>query len=60
MKEKCEEHTGCINQIKTNKENIEKIYEILEKVRNRPPVWASLLISVLALIVGWLLSGAKT
>jgi len=57
--EKCTEHTGCVNQINTNKDNIEKIYEILEKVRNRPPVWASLLISVLALVIGWLLSGAK-
>lgn len=54
--DKCEAHTGLVNQIETNKDNIDKIYEILEKVRSRPPVWASLLISVLALMIGWLLS----
>ena len=55
-KEKCDDHTGCVNQITTNKENIIKIFELVEKVRNRLPNWATLLISVLTLLIGWLLS----
>jgi len=53
--EKCEEHTGCVNGIKRNTEDIQKIYELVEKIRNRLPNWATLLISVLALVIGWLI-----
>lgn len=31
-----------------------KQWEMLERLRNRPPVWASLLIAVLAGIIGYL------
>ena len=55
--EKCEEHSGCVTQIETNKENIEKIYEIVEKIRNRPPVWVSLALTVAVGVIGWLIKG---
>ncbi len=60
MTEKCDEHTGCVTQIKTNKENIDKIFEMLEKIRNRPPIYVSFLFAVLTGIIGWLLkTGGK-
>ena len=54
--EKCDDHTGCVNQINTNKENIAKIYDLIEKIRNRLPNWATVLISLLTLLIGWLVS----
>ena len=54
--EKCDEHTGCVSDIKRNTADIQKIYELIEKIRNRLPNWATVLISVLTLIIGWLVS----
>lgn len=57
-KEKCEEHSGCTTQISTNKGNIETLFESVEKIKNRPPVWMSLAFAVTVGIIGWLIKGA--
>lgn len=54
-KEFCNEHSGCVTQIETNKDNIEKIYELIDKIRNRLPVWVTFVFMLMAGVVGWLL-----
>ena len=54
MAEKCDEHTGCVKDINRNTEDIQKIYELVEKIRNRLPNWATAIISVLTLLIGLL------
>ena len=56
--EKCAEHSGCATQIETNKENIGTLFEMVEKIRNRPPVWMSLSFAVAVGVIGWLVKGA--
>jgi hypothetical protein len=53
--EKCDEHSGCTNQIETNKMNISTLFESVEKIKNRPPVWMSLTFATATLIIGWLI-----
>jgi len=58
--EKCEMHEAHDTRITRNEDNIDKIYELLEKVRNRLPHWATIGFAALCLVVGWLLSyGAR-
>jgi len=56
-----EEHThDCAVHKYTMDEHekrLNKIDEILEKVRNRPPVWVTVVIGVLLAILGFLASG---
>ena len=54
--QKCDEHTGCVKEIQRNATDIQKIYELVEKIRNRLPNWATALISILTLLIGWLIS----
>ena len=54
-KDFCTKHSGCVTQIETNKDNIEKIYELIDKIRNRPPVYISFLFGLLMGAIGWLL-----
>lgn len=56
-KEKCEEHSGCMNQINTNKSNISILFESVEKIKNRPPVWMSLAFAAALGVIGWLMKG---
>ena len=56
-KEKCDEHSGCINQIETNKDNISTLFDAVEKIKNRPPVWMSLAFAVALGGIGWLIKG---
>lgn len=43
--------TERVNQ---HEERLNKIDEVLEKVRNRLPIWASILIACLVGLIGWL------
>ena len=56
-KEKCDEHSGCTNQIATNRKDIDTLFDIVEKIRNRPPVWMSLLFTLAVGIITWLVRG---
>ena len=53
--QKCEEHSGCTTQIETNKTNIEKLFEAVDKIKNRPPVWMSLVFAAAVGAIGWLI-----
>ena len=53
-KEKCDEHSGCINQIEVNKGNIDTLFTAVDKIKNRPPVWMSLAFAVAVGAIGWL------
>jgi hypothetical protein len=54
--EDCSEHSGIDARVGKNEKNIDAIYEILEKVRNRLPNWATILLSVAFLVIGWLIA----
>jgi len=56
--EKCDCHSGHEARIIQDEKDIRNIYEILERVRNRLPVWATLVFSLLTLAIGWLLASA--
>lgn len=51
--EKCDEHSGCENQIETNKTNIASIWTEINKIKNRPPVWMSLAFAAALGVIGW-------
>lgn len=42
-------------QLDQHEKRLDKIDEILEKVRNRPPVWATLALGALLGIIGYLI-----
>jgi len=51
----CKSHEAHESRIKKVEEDVVNIYELLEKVRNRLPLYAALLIAALTAIIGWLI-----
>lgn len=43
--------------IKRNKDDIKSIFQLIDRIRNRPPLWASLIITVMACAITWLAKG---
>ena len=58
MADKCDEHSGCLNQIKTNTNNIKTLFAKVTKIESRPPVWMSMAFAAALGIIGWLIKGA--
>lgn len=54
----CNEHSGCIEAITNLKESDGKQWEAINAIKNRPPVWMSLLFSLALCVIG-LLIGLK-
>lgn len=52
----CSEHSGIDARVGQNEKDIGTIYEILEKVRNRLPYWATIVLSLAFLVIGWLVA----
>lgn len=50
----CEVHSF---QIKNHEERLNKLDEILDKLRNRLPVWATVALGLLLALMGYLASG---
>ena len=50
----CEVHEF---KIQNHDDRLNKLDEILDKVRNRPPVWVTVVIGVLLAAIGFLASG---
>ncbi|MBN1392936.1 MAG: hypothetical protein JW947_09055 [Sedimentisphaerales bacterium] len=48
----CPAHSGIEKEIETLKESDKKQWEAIDHLRNRLPVWATLLISVLTFALG--------
>ena len=44
-------------KIKNNEDRLDKIDLILDKVRNRPPVWATFVLGALLAVIGYLVKG---
>jgi hypothetical protein len=51
--EKCAVHAEKIHQLETR---ANKVDTLLEKIQNRLPHWATVVISLLTLAIGWLLA----
>ena len=47
--------SGLNVMVKNNKERLDKLDVILDKVRNRPPVWMTFMFAGLTLVIGWLI-----
>lgn len=45
-------------KVEQHEARLNKIDEILDKVRNRPPVWVTAIVAILLGIIGWLAKGA--
>ncbi len=50
--------SGLNVMVKNNKERLDKLDVILDKVRNRLPIWAFFMFSGTTLVIGWLISNA--
>ena len=55
MPAKCEEHSGLLNQLNTNTDNIKTLFESVDKIKNRPPVWMNLVFALAVGAIGWLI-----
>ena len=53
-KQPCDVHEF---KIKNHEERLNKIDEILEKVRNRLPTWATFTLAALLAVIGYLIKG---
>jgi len=53
--EHCDVHAEKIRQLETRQD---KVDVLLDKIRNRLPHWATVVISLLTLSIGWLVSKA--
>lgn len=52
MGETCQAHSGIIQDISNLKESDERQWEIINKLQNRLPAWATLIISLLTFFLG--------
>lgn len=54
MKEEnfCSQHSGMVQTLALLKESFLKIEKSVDAIRNRPPVWATALISFLTFLLG--------
>lgn len=43
--------------IQRNKEDIQELFKMINSIKNRPPLWASLLITVMGCVITWMAKG---
>lgn len=48
----CNEHSGCLKAIETLEQSDKDQWEAIKKIQNRPPVWATAVISLLTFLLG--------
>ena len=53
--ELCKWHEAFESRITKSEADIQKLYEVVDKIRNRLPVWATCLIAGLTATIGWLI-----
>lgn len=51
--EVCPQHSGVVEAITSMKDELHRQNTVLEKVANRPPLWATGAMSALAFMLGW-------
>ena len=49
---KCDEHSGCIKAIENLEKSDGELWSAVKKIQNRPPVWATAVISLLTFLLG--------
>ena len=54
----CEHHSGLENAISNLKESDVKQWQVLDKLQNRLPLWATTVISILTFLLGFSASWA--
>jgi len=59
MSETCKAHSGVMQDIENLKDSDKRQWVVIEKLQNRLPVWATLLISVLTFALGVSLTYAR-
>jgi len=52
----CKHHSGLVQMVRDVKDDTQKQWEIIDKIRNRPPIWCT---AVIAILTG-LLSAVST
>jgi hypothetical protein len=52
MNAKCDEHSGCLSDIGALKESDKEQWVAIRKIQERPPVWATAVISLLTFLLG--------
>lgn len=50
--DKCEDHSGCLKAIENLEKSDKKQWEVIERIQNRLPAWATLAISLLTFLLG--------
>lgn len=56
---KCDDHSGCMAEIANLKASDKDQWEAIKKIQNRPPVWATAVISLLTFLFGCSLTYAS-
>jgi len=59
MADKCEAHSGLVSDVKNLYASDKKQWDAIERLQNRLPIWATLVISVLSAISTWALTYAS-
>ena len=58
MDEKCKFHGAIESRVQRNENDINTMWELIDKIRNRPPVWMSLAFAAALGVIGWLIKGS--
>ena len=53
----CEQHSGIVSDVTTLKESDKEQWAAINKVRDRPPVWCTVVIALLTAAVAWFARG---
>jgi len=51
----CKWHEAFDSRIGKTEQDVQKIYEVVDKIRNRLPVWATCVIAAMTAVIGWLI-----
>lgn len=52
VKEECQAHSGVIQQLEALEEDRKEQWMAIDKLRNRPPIWATVVIALLTGLLG--------
>ena len=51
-KEECQAHSGIVQQLEALEEDRKEQWKSIDKLRNRPPIWATVVIALLTGLLG--------
>lgn len=55
--EECKAHSGFEARLSIVEDDTEKQWTVLDKLRNRPPIWCTAVIALLTGVIGYLING---